>query len=255
MERTIIGELDNLMRTLALYYTNEGKAREVAILAYADAHVEETDHDNWNGGTSIFTIWLDVPIMLYSQIVEDKDNLEEAFKQNLEPLLHAFPKTWLNRFVILPNVEQEDGWRDKAKAWVVGDGVTNRGRVRSNNVAPLTCDGLLFRSEPEIHLYRALKAAGVSFAPLPVFLRGGESYRRIEPDFVLFKDGMLLLVEVDGDAVHMESPAEAHARTTMLLHEGAHIERVTASECCTPQKALLTVQRLLGVINKRKSNK
>lgn len=83
-------------------------------------------------------------------------------------------------------------------------------------MAPLNCDGLLFRSEPEIHLYRALKAIGLFFAPLPVFRRGGESYRRIEPDFVLFKNGVHFLVVMDGDAIHLESPAEAHARTTMM---------------------------------------
>jgi len=38
------------------------------------------------------------------------------------------------------------------------------------------CDGLLFRSQPEINLYRAFKALGITFAPLPVFIRGGETY-------------------------------------------------------------------------------
>lgn len=68
--------------------------------------------------------------------------------------------------------------------------MTNQGRVRSKNVAPRERDGLLFRSQAEINLYLALKQVGVSFAPLPVFVRGGREYQRIEPDFIILKDGL-----------------------------------------------------------------
>jgi len=88
----------------------------------------------------------------------------------------------------------------------------NQGRIRSDSIASRMCDGLRFRSEPEIHLYRALKSLGVTFAPLAVFIQGGDTYRRIEPDFVIYKDGELMIVEVDGDTVHRETPVEAHSR-------------------------------------------
>lgn len=252
---TIVDELDNLLHTISYLYTNEGKAREVAILAYGKPEIQVTDHDNWDGGTDIYTIWLRIPAPLFGQIVDSKDAIEADLKLRLSAFLHAFPKTWLNSVVLLPTVEADAQWREKAKAWVTGEGVTNQGRVRSDNVAPLTCDGLLFRSQPEINLYRALKATGVSFAPLPVFLRGGDTYRRIEPDFVLFQDGVLLLLEVDGDTIHLETPAEAHARTTMLLHEGAIIERVNAAECSTTQKATETANRLLELLRKHRNNR
>lgn len=83
-----------------------------------------------------------------------------------------------------------------------------------------------------------------------MFVRGGETYRRIEPDFVLIKDGIVMVVEVDGDTVHTESPAEAHARTTMLAHEGVHIERIKASECDSQEKAVLYARRLVQVLEK-----
>ena len=117
------------------------------------------------------------------------------------------------------------------------------------------CDGLLFRSQPEIHFYKALKALGVSFAPLPVFIRGGEAYRRIEPDFVIIKDGVVLIVEIDGDTVHQESPLDAHNRTMMLVHEGVHVERVNAKECETAEAAKECAKKILAVINKLKTNK
>jgi very-short-patch-repair endonuclease len=96
---------------------------------------------------------------------------------------------------------------------------------------------------------------GISFAPLPVFVRGGETYRRIEPDFVVLKDGIVMVVEVDGDTVHKETPTEAHNRTAMLVHEGAHVERVDAGECNTPEKAIACAHRLVGVLTKLKSHR
>jgi hypothetical protein len=160
------------------------------------------------------------------------------------------------KFIIVPELPEDDRWREKAKSWVDGKGVSNQGRARSDNVAPLMCDGLLFRSPHEINLYRALRAVGVSFAPLPVFVRGGRTYRRIEPDFVILKDGIVMIVEVDGDTVHRESPQEAHDRVTMLLHEGAHVERVNATkECATAEQARACATKILSVIEKLKVNR
>ena len=89
-----------------------------------------------------------------------------------------------------------------------------------------------------------------SFAPLPVFVRGGESYRRIEPDFFLVFGGISLVVEVDGDTVHQETPAEAHARTYMLQHEGVHVERIQASDCDSPEKAKSAAKKIMAVVEK-----
>jgi hypothetical protein len=89
---------------------------------------------------------------------------------------------------------------------------------------------LLFRSQQKINPYKALESQGVSFAPLAVFIRGADSYRRIEPDFFIVRDGISMVVEVDGDTVHTETPEEEHVRTTMLAHEGVHIEIIRASE-------------------------
>ena len=42
-----------------------------------------------------------------------------------------------------------------------GEGITNQGRVRSDNIAARVHDGLLFRSRPEVLFYEALKRKGV----------------------------------------------------------------------------------------------
>lgn len=236
--------------TLAHIAAAEGNAAAVAVLAVATPRIEDSGHDNWNSGTDMLTLFLELPTQLYAQLFRRREQIQDDLLPMLKPIIEAYPGYWASAVSIVPTDSPPDNWRDLAKAWLAGSGTNNQGRVRSDNIASRSCDGLLFRSSPEIHLYRALKAMGVSFAPLPVFVRGGESYRRIEPDFVILQQGMIAVVEVDGDTVHQESPAEAHARTTMLVHEGAHVERVLASECDTPEKAVACAKRLIASVEK-----
>jgi hypothetical protein len=255
MSRELKDDLEKILGTMARLYGDEGLAREVAILALSKPRIEQTGYDNWDGGQDGFTIYLEVPITLYHQLGQDVEKIEIAFKDRADQVTRLYQNQCVQAFILTTELTTDEDWREKAKAFLMGKGLTNQGRARSDNVAPRVCDGLLFRSQPEIHLYRAFKALGITFAPLPVFIRGGETYRRIEPDFVLFKDGILMHVEVDGDTVHRETPVEAHDRTTMLLHEGAHVERVNAKDCATPEKAKECAARLLEILKKLKANR
>lgn len=255
-ENTVF-DVESVLNTSARLFAGKGEAREVAILAHAVSKLVVTDHGRDFDGEeyTVYVLYLQLPSYIYSQIADVKHESEENILQVVKMLVSSFPNEFVRNIVITPLLEKNDAWRDRAKAWVAGSGISNQGRVRSENVASKAADGLLFRSEPEIHLYRALKALGVSFAPLPVFVKGGDTYRRIEPDFVILKDGIVLIIEVDGDTVHQETPAEAHNRITMLIHEGAHLERVKASECSSPERAKSCAQKLLNIISKIKSTR
>jgi hypothetical protein len=246
-----------LLATLARLFASEGAAREVAILANSTASIKQTSYDNWDGGIYGYTLYLQVPYWFFNQISSEIETSQSKICEKATFLIKPYTddSDYLEKVVIIPALADDENWRDKAKVWLAGEGVSNQGRVRSDNIASRTLDGLLFRSQPEIHLYKALKSLGVSFAPLPVFIRGGESYKRIEPDFFLVKDGIAMVVEVDGDTVHNETPAEAHARTTMLAHEGVHIERVKASECETQELANACAKKIMQVIEKRKASR
>ncbi|MGE4545395.1 MAG: hypothetical protein AB7D06_14935 [Pedobacter sp.] len=133
--------------------------------------------------------------------------------------------------------------------------INNQGRAHSRNVAKIEYEGLLFRSEPEILLYKALKKTGIPFAPLPVFIIGGENFSRVEPDFVLLKDGVVLFVEVDGKAFHKESPADAHYRIKPFQDEGVLVERVKAKDCNTQESAEKYAKELIVLIEKKVKQK
>jgi hypothetical protein len=188
---------------------------------------------------------------VYNQFTaEQRGAAEEAIRVEAVAIFNAYSNHSFDRVIVTSELKADPEWRQKAIAWLAGGGVTNQGRVRSNNIASRQHDGLLFRSEPEIHLYKAFKSLGISFAPLPVFVRGGESYRRIEPDFVLVKHGVMMVVEVDGDTVHTETPADAHSRTKMLMDEGVKLERLKASECETPDLAVESAKRIIALMEK-----
>gem|GEM_PF-1865253 len=237
-------KVEPLLSTVARMLAQSGRAREVAVLASSKADLSLLGREDWTY-IDHYRLALRIPYKLYVQIEEDKTEIEKIIESCIDKVLVVNKGHVLDEVTIAPDLVDDNRWRDKAAAWLAGEGVNNQGRVRSNNVASKTRDGLLFRSNEEINLYNALKAFGVTFAPLPVFLRGGSEYRRIEPDFVIIKSGVVMVVEVDGDTVHHESPADADARTTLMEKEGVYVLHVSASECKTPELATACAKKVL----------
>ena len=244
-----------IVSTMAKIAAMQGDAQSVAVLAVSSPYFKINDHDNWNGGTACLTLFLEVLTPEYACFFNLLENIQKNLLTILKPIIEphqGYRATVVS--IILAN-EVPNNWREGAIAWLNGEGINNQGRVRSDNIASREYDGLLFRSQPEINLYEAFKGKGIAFAPLPVFIRGGAEYQRMEPDFVILRGGMIFVVEVDGDTVHQESPAEAHKRTTMLVHAGAHVERVLASECDTSEKAKRCAAKLLESLDKVKASR
>jgi hypothetical protein len=179
------------------------------------------------------------------------DCRETVEKSLSDASVQLFPDIW-----VLPiKIKPEPFWRETARWWLSGES-SNQGRVRSDSVAPYEEAGLKFRSKSEVYLYRALKRRDVSFAPLPVFLRGGDNYRRREPDFVIYDRGQLLVLEVDGKQFHHETLAEADARLSFLKWEGAHVEHIESTQCDTAEKAeTLVANSIMPLLKKLAGNR
>ena len=244
---------DDLIGSFASIFAHRGNAAAVAVLSEAKVTLEEKgcDHD----GDRWYDAWLFVPQVVFNSVADRIGELENELRDGFGILVRPYYGVCFDKFIIQPKNKHDPDWRGKAKAWLKGAGVTNQGRVRSDNIAPYEKDGLLFRSKAEINLYDALKSRGITFAPLPVFLRGGDTYRRIEPDFVIFQSGKVIVVELHGLPFHHETPVEAHERTTMFYWEKAHVEPIDASECDTPEKALRVASQIQALIRKLLGNK
>lgn len=147
---------------------------------------------------------------------------------------------------LVPVLIVQDDWRLAAALYFAGIGLTNQGRAHSDNVAPLDFEGLKFRSEPEKHFYLALKRFGIPFAPLPVFVQGGDEFKRREPDFVLLYNGRLCIVEIHGP--YSDRTDE---RLAFLTRNGALLERISVDECETLERARNAARTVLDSLDRQ----
>jgi hypothetical protein len=251
------GKLDAIMATAARLLVRQQCITAASILANARPKFDYLyDQNHHDFGVIVDTAYywridLAIPADVYFSL-EDRKEIERSIDSALRTATEPVSDSDYINCRIVTSLEEGPDWRHKTRQFISGEGITNQGRVRSDNIAARQHDGLLFRSRPEILFYDALKKAGIPFAPLSVVLRGGAQYSRIEPDFVIYKDGIMMIVEIDGDLYHSETPAAAHARLKFLLDEGAKLERVTASECDTPEQAREVVMRVIATIDKQR---
>ena len=127
--------------------------------------------------------------------------------------------------------------------------INNQGNGHSKHPAAIEYDGLWFRTKEEVFLYRALKAQGALVAPGPVFVKERALRRRVEPDFLVIKDGVVLVVELDGGSHNDETPAEAQERLLALEQAGCRVRRVQATDCGSDAQAAKIAKDILAHIS------
>jgi hypothetical protein len=251
---------DDFMGAVVDVLQHRGEAPEVGLLAVSQHNIELGEQPTGNYPTPWY--WaLRIELDTASYATLDRKRMDAACETIRLVCTEVLKGTRDEQFscghamgtvACVPRVVSAPAWRAEALRWLRGEGITNQGRVRSDNIATRPHDGLLFRSNQEIELYRALKKRGVVFAPLPVFLRGGQTYKRIEPDFVVIHNHVTIVVEVDGDTVHRELPAEADERLRMMSAEGVETFRVLASDCDTAEKADAKAGEIITYVERRR---
>jgi hypothetical protein len=243
-------DIESVLGTAARLLVRQQHVTAASLLAYNGGRMHFYNHDNWDGGFTVWQFLLAVPAEVYFDLPnrsEIEEQINGAIVTAMEPLRDII------QVKITTEPDRDQDWRAKVNQHLSGEDITNQGRVRSDNIATRQYDGLLFRSRPEVLFYNALKISGVPFAPLSVVLNGGvPSRKRVEPDFVLYKEGLTMIVEIDGDLFHREPPAAAHARLKFLTDEGVRLERIDAVECDTPDKAREAEARVLRTLHKHR---
>lgn len=231
-----------------------GDARAIAVLVTGNCELQLWNSDY---GTNDWRLSIALPVNLFYAILEaDRKATESAIAEIVSSFFMNLSYDSLDSVAIIPLVTQaQEGWREEALRFVKGEGVTNQGRVRSDNIASKQFQGLLFRSKAEITLFTALTRAKLAVAPLPVFVRIGRTYNRLEPDFIVVYKGLTFVVEVDGDTYHKELPAEADKRLIPLTYEGVEVRRIRASDLETDNAADQVVKELIDFMARRKESR
>ncbi|CAM3231121.1 hypothetical protein DESA109040_03970 [Deinococcus saxicola] len=232
----------------ALNVLAEGVVELKKLSEYSDSRQDET---GWNSYIRVLNYRLEISLQMpvYQQVAKERDEIEAQIFSALSDSLLGYEfeseEGELHFGSVLIKIKHGSGndWQDKAKATLAGSGLTNQGRVRSDSIAPIVHQGLLFRSPPEAKLFDALKRANLLFAPLPVFIRSA-SGNRIEPDFIIISEGTTLLVEVDGSTYHTETPLAAQERLEEFTDAGVQHIRVAASDCMNDADADKVAQKV-----------
>ncbi len=249
--------IEGILATAAKLLVRANELLAASLLANASISITHWEHDNWEGGQDTWRLYLAVPADTYLAL-ESREEIEKIIDRAIATPMRAVSTSDFITVEITTTLDRDPDWRRKTLQAVTGEGINNQGRVHSQNIAAREFDNLRFRSSAEVCFYRALKAAGVAFAPLCVVVGhggAGQAPRRIEPDFIIFKDGLVTVIEIDGDLFHTETPYVAHRRLKFLTDEGAHLDRLNANECDTYEKAREAVRLVLMQIEKRRNSK
>lgn len=243
--------IEDFLASATMALKIRGDARSIATILAGDCRFEPTESD-W--GVDYWALRIGLPIHVFHALTEAEiKQIEEAILEIGRSLFSSTVTEGLSQVAIAPQVvSAPDDWRQEALRFVRGEGVTNQGRVRSDNIASRQHRGLLFRSKAEVTLFEAMTRAKLAIAPLPVFVRVGNNYHRLEPDFVVIFKGLTFVVEVDGDTFHHETPADADKRLVPLTHEGVEVRRINAADVATDALADGVVRDLIQFMSRRK---
>ncbi len=265
MDTNFPAELDKFLATLARLFADKGASAEVAVLTLGRPTCEYLG-EHYTGDPyklevpqsldNHYEIMLEVPQSLYNQVADRKRAVEGSLRDESEQLMGRYPDVsppWLlHHAVRCP--------RTPSGATRLGVGFPARQcptraecvrtmlhRIRWTDFCSDQSRRFIFTAPS--------RPANFSFAPLPVFVRGGELRHRVEPDFVIFYRNQVLVLELDGKQFHPETPAEADARLALLKREGAYVEHISSAECDTAEKAETIAKQIFALLEKLAANK
>ena len=110
--KTVAEDPERFLATAAEMLMAEGMNDAAGILRVSSAKIEETGYDNWNGGTTIWTIYLLLEPAAYAKLGANREVLEEQINKRLKPILEQFTSDWYS-VTIAPKVEHRPEWREQ----------------------------------------------------------------------------------------------------------------------------------------------
>lgn len=102
MSEQFLRTTESIIESLIQVFTHQNKLETVDLLEKSQARIEQTDFDNWGGGTYIFTLFLDIPLRLFAHLESRISQFEEAISKKLLLVLRDTGNQSLNRVVIAP---------------------------------------------------------------------------------------------------------------------------------------------------------
>lgn len=94
--------IEEVITTLADICRHQNEHLLVDICMKSQARMELTDYDNWNGGTSVWALMLEVPIPLFAQANGNLEATEKTLHSNISALDKLHPNDCIGAVKIAP---------------------------------------------------------------------------------------------------------------------------------------------------------
>ena len=91
-----------VVTTLEELFINQQKPELAELLESAVAYIEQTDYDNWNGGTYTWALRLEIPVSIYAKFESSLEAVESQISKKLGLLDRIYPRDHLSEVTILP---------------------------------------------------------------------------------------------------------------------------------------------------------
>lgn len=107
--------VDDVVTTLVEIYRYQGRSDIVELLENSNARIEQTEYDNWNGGTYIYALMLEVPVVIFATIEPKLSEIENGISSMLAIICRDLTNDHLNSVNITPSVSKLSRTSHKAK--------------------------------------------------------------------------------------------------------------------------------------------
>jgi hypothetical protein len=96
-----------IAKTAAQIAKLQAASAEATVLEKAKASLVETGYDNWNSGTTLFTLMLEVPIPTYAAIDNQREKLEKSIKERVSQIVRTEMGNVITEVLISPILAEE----------------------------------------------------------------------------------------------------------------------------------------------------
>lgn len=103
--------LDAFLATTSEMLSADGAFDATDMLRTAEAQIEQTGYDNWNGGTTVWTLFLRIPAREFAKLGSKREAIEAQIDGRLKPVVEQYSSDWISTKIV-PRVEAKENWRE-----------------------------------------------------------------------------------------------------------------------------------------------
>lgn len=107
---TDFSNAEDILATLSKLLDAEGLQQAASIVRRSEARFELTGYDNWDGGTHLYTLYLQIEPEDFAKLGVGREELEKTITERMKPVIDVFSSDWVSA-QIRPRVRKELGWR------------------------------------------------------------------------------------------------------------------------------------------------